>query len=922
MGGHTQSTESQQLSGSTPSTATQQRPQFGGHSPQSSDTQQYSLLGWDTQPVTTPQFQPTGGHAQYHDVQKLRETQKQAPQLHGGMKKVFLEIQPSSNQTSGYAQDTPRVVQSQHYATLGDHAEPLDTNQNNFKVSIQSHAQPLELHSHPHPQQVFHQVEQVQESADQLQQQCAASVQIQPDRASSAQVLQQETSAACSFQSQPLTHTAVAEQPRQIYPPRTMKNRLHYFQTHGSAKDKGSPHGHIDQHNESSDTELFQRPEPDISAELYPAKDSFQVEQQQLLFPPLPAAEQNPSVDTQAFSSESPFSQSDTSHSYQGKSDCNISDTSDALASSSYGSDLSRTPSAQDFDDVRRQNRQQLVQTQPGSQPRQKRQRYEMTLDQSHTQPQYYDTNFHKQQQYVSKALIDRTSYQQQDTATSDGGTYQSYCEFKPDARLEEKEGLENYRSSAGSSASSPIFIRTAASAVSSKSCELGSVSDSRSLDVSGDSLHNLPATSGRSITTDKQRQFAEREDNQSLFVDYGHVSNRQKQNDYEVENEAFVENRQTGKERQRKRQKRPEKTNATSSEPNCYKSTYSFVPSQSSDSATESDFLTAKTIFDPESRTFRSFVGHSFLNTGNTQNRGNLLESREDLRPRLSRGPSYASMRSHQSSSPVFREHSQSKNMPNRDYNSSSPVFWCPESVDRKRSSAVIWYPGGQSVEDEHLKTGSVYTDQDQPTSRENVSSSLSWYQDSETGQNHLIDNRDHLTASSSPLFWHPPHSEDPTQTSEAAHPSEAHQSRTVIQLSSKDLAKRAANFSSDVGNSNSDVLRDVLTPHGRQTTGQGQNTDSVYENTASQRNAGPVHHSGRSRTSNVISLYDNAGNRTSNVLSVHDSVTETRNSEENVQDSCATIYDNVNEDKSGSPYDNTTDDLDIQLVYPDDQY
>ena len=256
----------------------------------------------------------------------------------------------------------------------------------------------------------------------------------------------------------------------------------------------------------------------------------------------------------------------------------------------------------------------------------QKPQRYEVTLE--NFQP-YVE---HHEQKYISKAHIDRnypstevreqrSHSKQQDDANA---IYQSYYEFKPiqgnETRVSGSVESESRKDYANSSETSPVFKKPA----------------------------------------DREHRFEQRADNKSLFVDYKHTSNKQKQDDYEIENKAFVENQNIENQRFKDMKSRGS-SGASRGKPSYFTSTFSFTPRQPSSDRS----IRASCDGEPSSvslQTFRSYIGHCFQDGSQ--------RGASDTR-------SYQSSRSHQSSSPVFRQHEYAHGVPNREYNSTSPIFY-----------------------------------------------------------------------------------------------------------------------------------------------------------------------------------------------------------------------------------------------------
>ena len=457
--------------------------------------------------------------------------------------------------------------------------------------------------------------------------------------------------------------------------------------------------------------------------------------------------------------------------------------------------------------DSRTQCHQGTIHSDP---PSQNTLRYEVNLE------QFRPHADNQEQKYISKAHIDRDysenyelEHKRGSRQDQDQTLYQSYYEFKPNVECSEDSVSEN------------------------KEQYVDNESHGKHCSGSSSPVFKKPADR-------QQRQFEQREDSQSLFIDYEHTSNRKKQADYEAENKAYVENRnfeqrqeQQGIEAQPAHTSLSSKSGSSSDTSlvnSSFTSTFSFVPHRPSASRSmKTETVTSSKCeapFPGTPQTFRSYIGHSFLQDDNQQ-----------LQRGSSNATSHQSSRSHQSSSPVYNQQEYSHGVPNRQYNSSSPVLWYEDQSNGIPVENNVHYDPETT---ECARNGG----------RQENNASI-----------HCSDIENHSNRGS--LFDNGPNCQCSGNISENANVPETHQ-----------------------------------------TTCAGPANGTNYQRVGEQHQ-----HVERSRNfQNANSVYDNA------------------NSAENFQDSCATIYDNVDngEDyqKRESPYDNAAGPYEHYLYPPKDDY
>ena len=283
----------------------------------------------------------------------------------------------------------------------------------------------------------------------------------------------------------------------------------------------------------------------------------------------------------------------------------------------------------------------------------QKKQRYEVTLERNQFQPQIGS----QERKYISTVQINRdySACQEQDQ-DSPNAVYQTYYEFKPTF----ENGEDNQSRNREQLVDNGLHKYT----VNVDACS------TKGSSVEASSVFRKPA--------EGHRHFQQREDSQSLFVDYGNTSNKQKQSDYQIENEAFVENSNTEQQheqilRENLSGKSRSCSETSQSDPNYYKSTFSFVPhQQSSGRCAKAEVAETPSKCEAQnidSQTFQGYIGHS------------VGDSNQQLG--LRKGISRQSSSSNQSSSPVFHQRGHSYGVPDREYHSSSPVFWCDDQAN-----------------------------------------------------------------------------------------------------------------------------------------------------------------------------------------------------------------------------------------------
>ncbi len=254
-----------------------------------------------------------------------------------------------------------------------------------------------------------------------------------------------------------------------------------------------------------------------------------------------------------------------------------------------------------------------------------KQHRCKVTLQQRHAE--------HEQEQpkFVSKAQIggdvtELSTHAQEQPTNPLSTTYQSYCEFTPKENAE-SEGQEPEPSTDPSEKREcGIVSPTVGESRPEKAhrVQVGS--------ASGGAGFNKPAETQHGGQDDSAA------DNQSLFVDFGHGSNRKTPQDH---NEADVH---TGSgDGQDRSGSRGASSSSALSDPSSFTSSFSFVP-QSPNSADSSKSESVTSPLERDAReNFQSYVGHSFSEDANSAESADL-----DLRPP---GPAGGS----QSTSPVY---------------------------------------------------------------------------------------------------------------------------------------------------------------------------------------------------------------------------------------------------------------------------